>query len=421
MLNVVWKKGKKCPSYQLPFSKIYINICILTLSIFLTLYLVIALSSCGWKDARGKENSEVGNIKQEDEGQKTDSSNGSVSEKPKEESKAEKKTEEMAKDKENSNEKKENSGIPVEVSEILVKDISSFLTSTTNIEAEYEATVLAEIDGRVIKIHKEEGDKVKKGELLTKLDDEEKIIALKKAKVKAENEEANYERSKELYSQNLLSSEAFDEVKYQYKMAKSELEEAQYNLSKTKIVAPFNGEVTVRHIKLGQNVKPTDPLFTVANRDLLVANIYLPEKDVLSLKVDQEVKISVPWEETTRYSGAIERISPIVDSRTGTVKVTIYARNLPELIKPGSFVNISIVKEVHNNAILIPKKSIIKDFQENFVFVVKEDIARKVKVEIGFEDNGYVEILSGLNPEQKVVSVGQGGLKDGSKIRIIAS
>ncbi len=320
---------------------------------------------------------------------------------------------------ENGENKKENGGIPVEVSEIIVKDISSYISSTTNIETEYEATVLSETDGKVMTIVKEEGMRVFKGELLAQLDDSEKQIILKKAKIRAENEAGNHERAKELFAQNLLSADEFDKVKFQYELAESDYEEAEYNLNKTKIVSPFDGRITQRHIKLGQNIKPSDRLFTVANFDPLIAHIYLPEKDALLLRVGQQVEVSVTWESEKKYPGYIERISPIVDSQTGTVKITIYARNLPDSIKPGSFVAVNIIKEIHENALLIPKRAIIKDLQEDFVYIVDENLAKRVKVQLGFEDNGYVEILSGLSQEQKVISVGQGGLKDGSKVKII--
>lgn len=418
MQTALSKRAHRRPYRISTVSKISSKFFIFAVTMLLSSLLVIPLYSCGPREARGKEQPQAAELQQDKEGEEA----GKSSEDKKAVDKSAAGEESGKNESEGKPDKnKEKNGVPVEVSGILVKDISSFLTSTTNIEAENEATVLAEIDGRILKIFKEEGNKVKKGELLAKLDDEEKKIALKKAEVKAENGKANYNRSKELYSQELLSIESFDEVRYQNELAKSELEEAEYNLSKTRIVAPFSGEVTVRHIKLGQNVKPTDPLFTVTNRNLLVAYIYLPEKDALYLDIGQEVKISIPWDETTRYSGVIERISPIVDAQTGTVKITIYARNLPKLIKPGSFVSIHIVKDVHENAILIPKKSVIKDFQESYVFIVEEDTAKKVKVELGFEDNGYVEILSGLEESQKVVSVGQGGLKDGSKVKVITS
>ncbi|MEW5807344.1 MAG: efflux RND transporter periplasmic adaptor subunit [Acidobacteriota bacterium] len=315
--------------------------------------------------------------------------------------------------------KEENAGVPVEVSEVLVKDISSFISSTTNIETEFEATVLSETDGKVVDILTEEGTRVSKGELLARLDDGEKLIVLKKAKIRAENEAGNYERAKELFAQNLLSPDEFDKVKFQYALAKSDYEESEYNLNKTKIVAPFDGKITRRHIKLGQNIKAGDQLFTVTNFDPLIAHIYLPEKDALALSVGQQVEISVAWDNERRYPGYIERISPIVDAQTGTVKITIYARNLPEFIKPGSFMTVNIVREVHENALLIPKRSIIKDLQDDYVYVVDENIAKKKKVQLGFEDNGYVEVLSGLVQDHKVVSVGQGGLKDGSKVKII--
>ncbi|MEW5806422.1 MAG: efflux RND transporter periplasmic adaptor subunit [Acidobacteriota bacterium] len=388
----------------------------LLFSLFPVLILLVLLYSC--KSRVGKVDASTGTDNVESESQ----AQGDAL--PKKETRGEKpasgKAEPVSKEaRRKPDGKEENGGIPVEVSEIMIKDISSYISSTTNIEAENETTILAEVDGRVMEIYKEEGDYVKKGELLAKLDDSERLIILKKARVKADNEETNCARSRELHSQNLLSPEAFDSVRYKHDLAMSELEEAEYNLSKTKIVAPFTGKVTARFIKIGQNIRQTDRLFTITNFNPLVANIYLPEKDALSLRVGQDVQIFVPWDGTRRYTGSIERISPVVDPQTGTVKITIYARNLPELIKPGSFVNINIVREVHSEAMLIPKRAVIKNLQEDFVFVVDGEQARRMKVKLGFEDNGNVEVLSGLNRAQKVISVGQGGLKDGTKIKIV--
>ena len=378
---------------------------------FIILILLVSLSACGGRGTEANDTSKDEKASQQEQ-KNSATSTGAEGEKT-----GEKKGSEKAPEKGEA--KEENGGVPVEVAEIIVKDISSFISSTTNIETENEATILAETDGRVMKLSKEEGMRASKGEILAQLDDSAKLIVLKKAKAKAENEKANYERAQELFSQNLLSPDAFDKVKFAYEIARSEYDEAEYNLSKTRIVAPFDGKVTQRHIKIGQNIKPGDQLFTIANFDPLIAHVYLPEKDALMLSIAQEVEISVPWDSSKRYRGIIERISPIVDSQTGTVKVTVYARDLPDFIKPGSFVNVNIVKEVHRNALLIPKRSVIKDLQEDFVFIVDDNLARKMKVSLGFEDNGYIEIISGISRGQKVISVGQGGLKDGSKIKIV--
>jgi membrane fusion protein (multidrug efflux system) len=114
----------------------------------------------------------------------------------------------------------------------------------------------------------------------------------------------------------------------------------------------------------------------------------------------------------------VERISPIVDQSSGTVKVTIALDPAPGF-RPGSFVRVDIRADTRTGALLIPKKAVLEEDGQSYVYVVSSDSAKRTKVELGYSSDGLVEIRSGLTTGQKVVVAGQGALKEGSKIKII--
>lgn len=309
--------------------------------------------------------------------------------------------------------------VPVEISEVKSKPISSYLSTTANLEAENEAQVLAEIEGLVVQLLVEEGDWVNKGDILARLDEGDKRINLRKAALKVQSEQNNFERVQRMQSSSLISQEEFDKVDYAFQVARQEQEAAAYLLSRTEIRAPFAGIVSERLVKEGARVKPSDPVFSLVSRASLIAKIFLPEKDVLDLQIGDPVMMALNAIDDAPFRGEISLISPVVDPNTGTVKVTVKVPKIPGNVRPGSFVTVNIVRETHTLALTVPRKALIRDLQENFVFVVNGEEASKRKVVIGFEENGYVEILSGLEDGERIVTVGQGGLKDGTPVEII--
>lgn len=311
--------------------------------------------------------------------------------------------------------------VPVSVAAIVRGSVSAYITSTANLVPEKEVKVLAEAEGRVAELHVEEGRRVERGDVLASLAHEDAEIALRKAELKANEAKRVFERSENLLHDNLVSREAYDKIVLANEVTRQELAEAERSLEKTRIRAPFTGKVTERDIKPGQHVRPGDVLFTVANFEPLVARIYLPEKDVLGLQEGREVRITLKADERARFRGRIRQISPVVDTSTGTVKVTVEAAAPPAEVRPGAFVTIDIVREVHPDAVLLPRESIIRELQDSFVFVARGEVAEKRTVSLGLEEGGRIEVLSGVAPGEQVIVAGQGGLKHGSSIKIIPS
>ncbi len=309
--------------------------------------------------------------------------------------------------------------IPVSVAVIARGPVSSYITSTANLVPEQEVKILAEAEGRVAELHVEEGTRVGRGQILASLAHEDAEIALKKAELRSSNTRSAYERAASLLADNLVSREAYDRTALDSEVAAQELAEARFRLEKTFIRAPFGGHITNREIKLGQHVRPGDSLFTVSDFDPLTARIYLPEKDVYGLQEGRDVRITLKANETTRFHGRIRQISPVVDTGTGTVKITVEATATPPEVRPGAFVTLDIVRELHAQAVLVPREAVIRELQDSYVFVARGGTAEKRPVSLGLEEGGRIEAVSGLSPGEQVIIAGQGGLRQGSPIKVI--
>jgi membrane fusion protein (multidrug efflux system) len=309
--------------------------------------------------------------------------------------------------------------IPVEAAEIELGPVASYITATANLVPEDEVKVLAEAEGRVVQLEVEEGDSVTQGEVLAVIDRDEAEIALNKAALRAANARVAFERAEGTLDQGLISREEFDRLTLEYDVARQEVAEAEWRLQRTVICAPFTGRVTERFITPGQHLRPGDELFTVADFDPLIARIFLPEKDVLTLDEGRVVRISLAADPSLEFVGRIRQISPVVDTATGTVKVTVEASSPPTQARPGAFVSIGIVRERREAAVLLPRKSVIRELRSAHVFITDGAKAEKRSVSLGLEEGDIVEALGGVEAGEQVIVAGQGGLKDGAKVKIL--
>jgi membrane fusion protein (multidrug efflux system) len=324
-----------------------------------------------------------------------------------------------AKDEEGEEGEEKKAPIPVEIADVERARISSYITSTGNLIAEYQVKVLGEVEGRVSDLLVEEGQSVRKGQPLAHLVHDDAEIALKKTQLKETNARLAFERSKDLAQKELISTEEQDKFTMDFEIARQELAEAAWRLEKTVIRAPFSGQVSQRMIQVGQHVRPGDELFQVTDLDPLISRIYLPERDVLGLEEGREVRIVLNADPGVALAGRIRQISPIVDTATGTVKITIEASGEHAKVRPGSFVSINIVRETRPGAVVLPREAVIRDLQSSHVFVSHEQVAHKREIRLGLEEGDYVEAVEGIDPGERVIVAGQGGLKDGSPIKVL--
>ncbi len=311
--------------------------------------------------------------------------------------------------------------VPVEVIEVTRGDISNYILLSSNIETEIMADVYARAQGIVDKIYKEEGDYVKKGEILLSLEPEQYALAEQAASVEYKKQLSKYKRLKVMHEKKLLSDEEFDDAKYGLDAMRIKWEEAKLNLDYMKIRSPITGRVGERLAKIGKRIQPSDKLFSVVNNKEVISVVYVPEKNINQLKIGQKAFIFSDNIRKKPFNGWIKRISPVVDPQSGTFKVTLGVKNNNQLLRPGMFVNAHIITDTHNNVLLIPKATVVYENQYMNIYVVKDSVARKIKLISGYEDSERIEALEGINDGDKIIIVGQAGMKDNTKVNIVVN
>ncbi|MEJ2055530.1 MAG: efflux RND transporter periplasmic adaptor subunit, partial [Calditrichaceae bacterium] len=262
--------------------------------------------------------------------------------------------------------------IPVEVTTVQRGNISDFILLSSNLETEVMADVFSRIQGIVEKIHKEEGDYVEKGETLLTLEAQEYVLAEQRANVEYQQELSNYKRLEAMHAKNLLSDDEFERARFAMESAKISWEEAKLNLDYTHIKSPISGHIGERLAKIGERIQPTDRLFSVVNNSQVIAVVYVPEKNLNKLEINQKALIHSDNLGDEVFEGWIKRISPVVDPASGTFKVTVGVKNKENRLRPGMFVNVEIIIETHNNVVLIPKTAVVYENEYMNVFVVRD-------------------------------------------------
>jgi membrane fusion protein (multidrug efflux system) len=358
-------------------------------------------------------------------------------------------------------EKPEATAIPVELAEATSGAISSYLSSTSNLRARRNVEVTARVDGIVEQMNVEEGDFVREGQALCTLDDTDLQINLtltkrqlaqagvqfEQAKIQAEksatqitNTKAELARKETAYQEQLVSEQEVAQLRYQLdeqthdervagsrvrelghrvQELQAQIEQGELEISRTEITAPFGGYITERQVELGQTVRNQDRLFRLAAFSPLYADVHLSEQETDLVRPGQAAAVMLGVEARDQAQGRVARISPIVDDSTGTVKVTIELQPGSREFRPGAFVRVDIQTDTRENTVLIPKRAIVEEDGESYIFMAEGETAHRRKVGLGYQNDNEVEIREGVKAGEAVVVAGQGNLKEGSKIRAV--
>lgn len=313
-------------------------------------------------------------------------------------------------------EKKEDAPVPIEVTTVVPRSISTYYQTTATLEPEKRVDILTKIAGEVREIVVEEGDFVKEGAMLCRLNDAELRVALDEARINRDQQKLELERIETMRSQSLISDKEYQQVKYSFELAENRYESARVKYEYTKIKAPFSGVVTQRLVDPGENIPMGAKLFMMADTQPLLLSMYLPESEANTVRRGQRVDIRPDTGAEVHFEGEVLRIAPEVDARTGTVKVTAQTQAGGV---PGSFVRVRILMDTHDNVLAIPRRSIVADAGDRFVFIAAADTVRKVQVGIGYEDETHAEVTHGLSGGDIVVTAGVGGIRDGTKVKVV--
>jgi len=324
-----------------------------------------------------------------------------------------------AQDDANEENEAETVAIPVEVGAPVRGDIVAVYSGTAPIEAFAEADVIAKVAGEVREINVEEGDDVKQGQVLARLDGDRLRLELNESEANLRKLQRDYERNVELKDKSLISSGEFDKIKYDLEALEASFNLAKLELDYTQIRAPIDGVVSERFVRLGNTLAVNEPVFRITSFDPLVAYLHIPEREYRHIAQGQPVGIDIDALQGRRVIASVTRVSPIVDPQSGTFKITIEISDDQRRIKPGMFGRISIVYDQHVNVLQIPRSAIIEEDGATTVFVVEDDKAIRKVVQTAYSDRGMIEITSGLSDNDRVITTGQVGLKDDARVTII--
>ncbi len=309
--------------------------------------------------------------------------------------------------------------VPVEVAAIERRSVSSFLETNGSLEAENDVQIVSRIQGPVVELVAEEGMRLKKGDLMLKIEEIETLSQVEIAKVSLKDATRAHARAKAARDSEIISQEVYDTALGQLESAEAQLTDAEINYSYTSVTAPFDGIVVERLVKLAESVTANQQLFRFSEFDPLLCKISVPEKELSRLKKGQTAYVNVEAWPGERFQATVLRISPVVDATTGTIRVTLQVRARGRL-SPGMFARVFLVTDVHDDAVVMPKRALSIESLSDTVFVVNDEgQAERRAVELGYEETEVVEVLSGLEAGDRVIVVGQDGLTDGTPIQVL--
>ncbi len=310
---------------------------------------------------------------------------------------------------------------PIVVETVIVKRSSENSTIGTigSLLANEGAIIRPEIDGRIEQILFKEGEQVKKGDLLIKLDDSVHQAQLAEAEAQLKLNKITYERSRKLAESGVLSKQNLDESEAKYRAAEASFSLVKANLTKTLIYAPFNGIVGFRKVSLGNFVNKGQDIVNIEDIDPIKAEFNVSDNYISEIKQGKKIEVKLDAFPGEIFYGEIYAIDPKIDEKGRSISVRAYIPNKDHKLKPGLFARIDIITEKNNDIILIPEEALVPADGENNVYKIEGEVAKLTKVLIGQRIKNGVIIEEGLNEGDVIVTGGQIKLHDGSKIQLI--
>ncbi|UCH77705.1 MAG: efflux RND transporter periplasmic adaptor subunit [Candidatus Coatesbacteria bacterium] len=331
-------------------------------------------------------------------------------------------------------------GLPeVEVMTLAPGDIVSVVSADGELEALNQVDISAEVVAKVEKVYVTEGEEVARGQILCVLDDDELRSQRDLNRSRLTEAEASYKRAKALFEENLISEAAFDERRTAYEVARSQLEQSEDNLSKTRLYAPIAGRVVRVEVEAGETVvlgtmnNPGTVMFTLGDLSAMQAKIYVDEADIVDVVVGQPATVTPDAMPEVEFEARVRSIGymPAVDTGAASEDVTEF-EVLLELVevdprlRPGMSVTGSVTTATRENVLPCPLQAIGRREQEgemyDAVFVLEGGRAKVVPVKTGISDGTRVEIVEGLRAGQPVI-VGPYKvlrlLADGDEVKVV--
>ncbi|WP_417910650.1 efflux RND transporter periplasmic adaptor subunit [Candidatus Electronema sp. PJ] len=281
--------------------------------------------------------------------------------------------------------------------------------------------VKAQVAGKIEEIFVQEGEQVKKGQLIARIEAKDYQITLDSAKANYALAQANLARNESLRSKGISTQANLEEQQNQLRQAKASLEQAELQLARCQITAPMAGVISRRDAEVGLllNALAPTPVVEILALDRVKAVIAIPESDVAAVRKLSKVEVEIQALDQEKIMGSLHFLAPAPESQAQAYRLELALDNPKQRILPGMFVRANLIKTVQEQALAVPLYAVISRNNEQFVYVEEKGIAHKKAVKIGFMEGWQVLITSGLKAGDKIILEGHRSVEEGQAVKVV--
>lgn len=313
--------------------------------------------------------------------------------------------------------------VPVEIIKMVPEVFSRYFEVTGVMEAIKDANLSPELNGQIQEVLVDRGARVRKGQLLVKLNTEVTEKSIEEVKTNLELASMLYEKQKELWKQNIGSELQYLEAKNAKESLEARLATLEKQLEMANITAPFSGIIEDIIVKEGELASPGMPLLRLVNLSVMRVSARVSEAYIRSVQTGDQVQIRIDAYPDMKIMGKISRLGEVIDQQTRTFTLEVELDNPGKKLKPNMLTSVRIKDYEDKNALVVPSIILKQDFNGTFLFCVSKEEgsskARKVYVESGITVQDLTRIESGLSPEDLVISKGYNLVGDGTPVRVV--
>jgi len=309
------------------------------------------------------------------------------------------------------------SSLQVEAMVLTASKLDNVVVVTGSVQPNESLELKSETAGKITKIYFQEGRSVKKGDLLVQVNDVEIKAELTKQRFNKKLNEGIEFRQRKLLEKDAISQEEYDNALNRLNTSLADISVLEAQLEKTKIRAPFDGIIGLRYVSEGALIATSTPIANLYNISPAKIEFAIPGRYSMQVKPKQKINFTVE-SDTSVFVGEVYAIEPQIDANTRTLKIRALAENTKGLLLPGQFVRVELILGSTNNAILVPTEAVIPELNGHKVFINENGKAKEVVVQTGIRDNLRLEIVSGLHPQDTLITTGILQLRNGLDIQI---
>lgn len=287
------------------------------------------------------------------------------------------------------------------------------------ITAYTESNLSAQISGKILEFSIKEGDFVKKGDIIVKIDKRDYQIAFNRAGAELEFARSEFNRSEQLLKSNAINLSNHESKKNDFLIKQAAYENVKTSLERCEITAPFDGIVDKKFSEAGEIASPGMRLAKLIDISKVKVNVGIPEKDIAHVRKLKHIKFIVPSLDSKEFAGEFKNIVMSMIDVAKAYPLIIEVDNASRELLPGMIVKAKIVRASYQNAVLLPIFSVIPGDDEYYTFVINSGKAQKRVLKIGSFQDKNVHILEGLKPGDMLIDKGNKLVADGSKVKVI--